>query len=223
MGGQIHRDHIEAGLRQASNPSFVEAYAKLILINLDSQVTVSGVVIFFQNEPASFYGWFGFQIVNIRSRVWLLCRLATSALNQSIHIVPAISTNDKRNVKIRTAESYCSRVSLVVVGMGGKKRMGVHSFLLANSINLAKHGGTAAMITACPAGLLGGRIAKRRMVNSHQNRPLVLLIFDSLELGRQEVQLVVWYAWPFFAFTRDHARVFARSDSRTASIYCELP
>lgn len=65
-------------------------------------------------------------------------------------------------------------------------------------------------------------IGERRMVRRQQHRTLIVLLFDTLQLSRQEIQLDVRNVGPLFSFARNQSRIFQRiaEQSDNANEWC---
>src|SRR5580704_19603105 len=81
------------------------------------------------------------------------------------------------------------------MGVSGNDGVRVDSHLLADGIDLSKHGRASAVIPAT-GGALVGRVRERRMMHGENYSTLIVTRLDALQLRGEEFELIVGNGWP---------------------------
>src|SRR5262249_46821745 len=166
--------------------------------------------------PARVHGLVVVEIADVGILVlWrLLPWLPVTTLHQRVRVMSAVSAHDEGNLEIVPAEPDGSGVALIIMRMPGNEGMRIDVLLFADRIDFLQHVGAAAVIAATAARLGRRRVAERRMMHRDQDRALVVLLLDVVELCGQIVELEVRYLAPGFLLVlllaRDHARILER-------------
>src|SRR5262249_46500756 len=150
---------------QAAHADLVKPDPQLILIYLNSEITIIVVVVLLEQQAAALNSRTGFQITHVGAIAGLLRRLPLAGLNQRVHIVAAISADHKWHIEIMAIESHSSRIALVIVRVTGNEGVGIDPFLLADGIDFAQHVRTTSVISARTSGARRRIIGERRMMD----------------------------------------------------------
>src|SRR5947209_7188874 len=133
----------------------MEADLKKILVDVNPQVAVIAIVIFFKDQLLCLQRRVIFEIINIRSRMRLHGSLALSRTNQGVDVVTAVPADDEGDIIILPIKLHDARVALHVVSVCREEGMRIDALLFANGVDLAKHGRAVSVISTRTAVLCG--------------------------------------------------------------------
>src|ERR1700677_1162788 len=103
MASQVHRGKIHSGLSYATAADLMKTELDLGFVHRDPQIAIINVVVMVEHQALRCHSRLYLQISNILAEVWLLGWLAFLCHHQAIHVVPAVSAHNKRNLKVLSA------------------------------------------------------------------------------------------------------------------------
>src|SRR3954447_2181917 len=143
------RSHIVARLSQRPYADLVKADLQILLVDVNAKISVIVVIIFREDEVLHLgERVLALEIFDVLAGMRFDGRLSFARSNQRVDVVPAVSANDEGDVDLLALELHNSRIALHVVRVRGEKGMRVDAFLVANRVDLAKHGRAGAVIAA---------------------------------------------------------------------------
>ena len=177
MAREVHLNNVR-GRRCTRLAHRMEFNPKLRAVHDDSQVAVVRLVVLIDGEPGGLHHGIDVKIVDLGSRRRRRRCFTSARIDDRFDVEAAIACNNEGDAVVLSCEAEFAGVALIVVGVTGKKRVGIYALRLANCINLSQHQSIADVTTA--AGTRTRGITERRVMHGDQHRSGEILRFDVL-------------------------------------------
>src|SRR5258708_3048055 len=197
VGIQVNTDQIKSRLSEAADAYLMETNAQRVLVDVYAEIAIAGLAvgIFFQSQALAFDGGPIFQIVDISVKFRFGRRLAVRGVNDGIYVMAAVAADNVRHLILFASELDGSPVTLIILSVAGKDCGRIYADVATNSVNLAQHIGTTAVVAAESCAFLRS-VAEWRMMHRQYYGPGIFFLLDSLKLCLQECDLIIRHIRP---------------------------